>query len=823
MELKRASALAQAGRFREAAQIYRSVLARLPEDAEATHFLGVCLVRDGQRAEGFPLVERSVDLAPGNAMYRQNYGLLLAEAGELARAEAEFRNIIALEPGVARAHNYLGMVCQRLGRMDEAIGAYHAALRLAPGDAAAANNLGYCLHERGDFAGAAEWLRRSLAADPRNPMAHGNLGNVLRSEGKPEAAAQSYRRAIELAPRFADAHHNLALALRDLGASRDAFLAAREAVHCAPENAAAWQLFADLLAGLRFSAWDGALAADCEQLFSKTEVEVQHCAESVLSLVRTGPRGRLFLLLLEHALVADAEFEAQMTALRRELLEAPRSLELACALAQQCFLNEYLWPETPAETAILDSVKTGTSMDVAVRAMYRPLGGIEKPAAGGEAFERLWRRLVDEPRTEAALEPSIPAITTVQDDVSRKVQAQYEEHPYPRRHRAPAVAPNPLPRMVRSLFPHFVEIDVSERPEVLIAGCGTGRHAAITAQLQPLGRVLAVDISRASLAYAARRCKELGLANVRFAQADILGLAGRAERYDLIECSGVLHHMADPLAGWRVLLSLLKPGGVMKLGLYSELGRRHIVAARSLVAGLEVREARRRILELPSGHPARNVATLRDFYSASGARDLILHVREHPLPSRSSRRRWRLSASNSSVSNFRTKRRCEPTAAAFPATRRRALSTTGQDSSRNILIHSARCTSSGSGDEGMESGLDAPSRRALRRGGPRSGGARARRRRAPDDRRRRAARRNAHGARRHGGRRRHRSAGISHHDARIQDQLLCGGRGRQSARRVDAVAQGPAHARVADARNRRNRPAAVAYHPDTDDSRVDDS
>jgi SAM-dependent methyltransferase len=236
---------------------------------------------------------------------------------------------------------------------------------------------------------------------------------------------------------------------------------------------------------------------------------------------------------------------------------------------------------------------------------------------------------VDEPRTEAALEPSIPAITPVQDDVSRKVQAQYEEHPYPRWHRAPAVAPYPLPRMLRSLFPHLADIDVSEKPEVLIAGCGTGRHAAITAQLQPLGRVLAVDLSRASLAYAARRCKELGLANVRFAQADILGLAGRAERYDLIECSGVLHHMADPLAGWRVLVSLLRPGGAMKLGLYSELGRRHIVAARSLVEGLGVREARRRILELPGGHPARNVAALRDFYSASGVRDLLLHAQEH--------------------------------------------------------------------------------------------------------------------------------------------------------------------------------------------------
>ena len=68
-----------------------------PDDAEATHFLGVCLLRSGRRDEGLPLVERSVRLAPRNALYRQNFGLLLAEAGELAAAEQSFRDIIALD------------------------------------------------------------------------------------------------------------------------------------------------------------------------------------------------------------------------------------------------------------------------------------------------------------------------------------------------------------------------------------------------------------------------------------------------------------------------------------------------------------------------------------------------------------------------------------------------------------------------------------------------------------------------------------------------------------------------------------------------------
>lgn len=628
---KAASRLAQAGRHAEAVQLYHKLLAHRPDDPEATHFLGICLAQSGRRDEGMPLIERSVRLAPQNTLYRQNFGLMLAEAGDVGSAASQFQQILALEPLNATAHNYLGMARQRLGRFDEAMASYQEALRLTPEDPAAANNLGYCLLERGDLEGAIPWLRRSIAADPGNPMGHNNLGIALRETGELRGALECYRRATALAPRFTDAQHNLALTLRDLGEPYAALEAAQAAVRCDSPRPGAWQLFAELLAVTRFTAWNADFAADCERLFSQNEVDVQPCAEAVLSLVRRGPRGRLFLLLLEHALVADETFEQEMTGLRRELLASPISLELVCAVAQQCLLNEYLWPELEAETALVSQLEQSakTPLQLATLGMYRSVHGHEKPRGGGEAFERLWRRVVEEPAAERAL--SVPALTAVEDEVSREVQAQYEANPYPRWQRAPAPGAFPLARMLRSLFPHAApaKLAAPDAPQILIAGCGTGRHAAITAQLQPHGSVLAVDISRASLAYAMRRCGELGLANIRFAQADILQLGGLEERFDLVECTGVLHHMRDPMAGWRVLLSLLKPGGFMKLALYSELARRHIVAARSTVAGLEVREARKRIFALPAGDPAREVTTLRDFYSASGARDLILHVQEH--------------------------------------------------------------------------------------------------------------------------------------------------------------------------------------------------
>ena len=71
----------------------------------------------------------------------------------------------------------------------------------------------------------------------------------------------------------------------------------------------------------------------------------------------------------------------------------------------------------------------------------------------------------------------------------------------------------------------------------------------------------------------------MGVENVEFAHADIMKAAAIDRSFDFIDLSGVLHHLGDPWAGWRALLSLLRPGGIMQVGLYSELARKNVVAA----------------------------------------------------------------------------------------------------------------------------------------------------------------------------------------------------------------------------------------------------
>jgi tetratricopeptide (TPR) repeat protein len=678
--LARAAAELQAGRLQAAESLYREVLAAAPDHATATHFLGVCLVRTRRVEEGLAALERSMRTLGADAKYRHNHALMLAQAGRLDAAERELRTAIALDPAGAASHYYLGLVCQRLGRPADAAAAFRDGVAKAPDDPLLAASHGNSLLEQGDVAGAVEWLRRAVARDPRSAAAHSNLGNALRASGRVEEAIATYRRAVELDPRYAPAWFNLGLALRAAGDGDGAFEALRSGVRAGPAFAPAWQAFAGEFAKARFVAWDAEAARELTEVLRHPAIDPTPLAGAAASLLAldpdfapllralpasAGPAGDWFrgerlarlahpmlLALIENAPVPDAEFEAFLRALRRRAVEAraagdleaaPTTLALACALAQQCFLNEYVWPESAEEAVLADRLAAREPLDLALRACYRPLAAtptLARPAGVDEAFGRLWRRQIEEPAEERRLRETIPALTPIEDATSRAVRAQYEDNPYPRWHRLPAslASAYPVRRALRDLLPHVdpARLRVAETPDILIAGCGTGYQAAVTATRNPGARVLAVDLSRASLAYAMRRARELGLANVRFAQADLLRLDALSERFDVIECTGVLHHLRDPLAGWRVLVSLLKDGGVMRVALYSERARRGVVAARALIARAGIgddlagiRAARTLVLAQPPDSTTRSVALGTDFWSASGVRDLLLHEQEH--------------------------------------------------------------------------------------------------------------------------------------------------------------------------------------------------
>ncbi len=151
------------------------------------------------------------------------------------------------------------------------------------------------------------------------------------------------------------------------------------------------------------------------------------------------------------------------------------------------------------------------------------------PSSRSTPLASLATRQILEPREESRLRGTIEALTEVVDEVSAAVRSQYEANPYPRWLRIERdVAQSSVADFLRGQFPHADLAGVTDAPaRILVAGCGTGRHPIGTARRFPDSSVLAVDLSLASLAYAMRKTRELGIRNIDYRQADILA-HGRA-------------------------------------------------------------------------------------------------------------------------------------------------------------------------------------------------------------------------------------------------------------------------------------------------------
>ena len=135
-------------------------------------------------------------------------------------------------------------------------------------------------------------------------------------------------------------------------------------------------------------------------------------------------------------------------------------------------------------------------------ACYRPLRRLARPdalpASNASILGRLVRRQVREPAEEALIAARLTRLTPIRDDVSLAVQAQYEGYPYPRWLRMPSTeGAAPIALRLRLLFPHAgAAAAVRPRPSMLIAGCGTGRHAAVCAALDRDSRILVYRVAQ---------------------------------------------------------------------------------------------------------------------------------------------------------------------------------------------------------------------------------------------------------------------------------------------------------------------------------------
>lgn len=633
--LKEAVTHFNAGRLGLAERKARDALARQPDDASAHNLLGNIAFKRARYGEAAGHYRKALRGQANNPFIHFNFAETLRRAGDGPAALEQYRIARTLKPDFAEAFGQEGDLLRAHGDWQAAAGAYEKAVAIAPHYTAAQNGLGQVHLHRGAFAAAARAFESAIRTARKDAPAgtaplYANLGHAHLQDGNLPAAISALIEAFSIDPGTLDYGRLLARALRH--------------VAVLPEDSRMREVLAALLT--RNDINPRPLASAVHIVLMR--VGAFDAPPSPQSPVLSDP---LFTTFLTNAPIGNATCELWLTALRRKFLldgTADVSLTFLCALAQQCHLNEYVFYAGPDEDERLAAQIAAFASrppdwhDLALVACYRPLATLSSLFSRADApaqFHQLIRIQIDDPAREQAIAAGLETLRPLSDATSLAVQNQYEENPYPRWTHGLSGTPQPLAAVVRQALPHLdpSELLRIDAPRVLIAGCGTGLQTMRVVNTYKDATVLGVDLSRASLAYGMRKLEEAGIVGVRHLHGDILDLGVLTERFDLIESFGVIHHMREPEKGLNALTGLLRPGGILFLGLYSAIGRSGVVAARDFIAarGFQatadgIRAARKDILEHGSQGPLGGLLSpASDFWTLSDCRDLIFHVEEH--------------------------------------------------------------------------------------------------------------------------------------------------------------------------------------------------
>jgi len=327
--------------------------------------LAIAAQRTQRHQLALVLIGRAIVLDPGRAQPHFVLGLMLHQAGQLANATARYVRAIELEPTHAEAHLNLGIVLNQRGHHDAAAGAFQRTLRLRPDDAEAFHNLAAVHFARGDLSRTLGALRRALEIN-ETPATRSLFACLIRDLAS-APFMQELRGFVTRAIAEAWGRPRVIAPVATTMIKQDARLAPLIA-----RAVAAWPArlpFDELLA-----------AAGLEAIFADP----------------------LLVALLESTHVCDREIEQLLTVVRCALLAAaenPHSsadleqagaLRFCCALAAQCWINEYVFDVTDDESArvtvlaerIASALRAGQPvglLPLVLVASYRPLHTVITP------------------------------------------------------------------------------------------------------------------------------------------------------------------------------------------------------------------------------------------------------------------------------------------------------------------------------------------------------------------------------------------------------------------------------------------------------------
>jgi 2-polyprenyl-3-methyl-5-hydroxy-6-metoxy-1,4-benzoquinol methylase len=336
----------------------------------------------------------------------------------------------------------------------------------------------------------------------------------------------------------------------------------------------------------------------------------------------------------------------------QELDEITNIDSILAAISYQCFNNEYIWIVTQEEKVKLSNLsqiiiekikdnKTPHNKEILILSSYMKLKDYSeiydyfKDNTCDQNLSKLIKMHIEDFELEKKYQANIQSLNKIKNKISLDVRSQYEKFPYPRWDDDSIESykmVNYVGRINKDIFPNSIKD--SEIKKVLIAGCGTGHQAIVSAITDPSVLVHALDLSKSSLSYGKRKADEYGIKNIVWSHGDIMNLNSSEHKYDLIESCGVLHHMEDPKKAFSILTSKLNSKGYFKLALYAKKYRETLAFEKSLIKKLNLRpnlegvRRAREVLFKEGQNKMFSSSSIRDFYSTSECIDLLMHTQE---------------------------------------------------------------------------------------------------------------------------------------------------------------------------------------------------
>ncbi|MHB1098541.1 MAG: tetratricopeptide repeat protein [Burkholderiales bacterium] len=256
--------LHQAGRLRKAEAIYRQIIQKQPDHADAQHLLGLVYHQTGQHDLAYTHITRAISLNAHAALFHNNLGEVCRALNRLDEAQACYARALALQPTLLEAHRNIGLTLLAQNKPDQAeiylrqliarhpkyLGGYWALLTV--------------LKERNK---PEEILQVCDAGLEHNPLDLSLLhakGHTLRAMGQLEQSARHYRQAIERQPQAPELYRYLTVVLMQSGDTEGAIESLKNEIRVSPDDASAQHL----LASLQNITTDRAPASYVSELFN---------------------------------------------------------------------------------------------------------------------------------------------------------------------------------------------------------------------------------------------------------------------------------------------------------------------------------------------------------------------------------------------------------------------------------------------------------------------------------------------------------------------------------------------------------------------------